>query len=358
VATLSARLSDYFGVPLGHFGAGIADPGWSFGTWSAKGRGKCADQKYRCDSLDDILRLPVGELFRPDAALALWFPQYALHWVPEVFAAWGFEPRTLGTWAKRTVTGKKWFFGQGKILRSATEFYAIGVRGHPPVRSHSVRNLIVAPWCGHSRKPDQLHRDIEQLYDGPYIELFARRHFRNWHCWGDQLGEVKSVAAADADPRQERRGAAIARRVFRSAGYHGIDARDTGGARWSGTGHVLLRNTAIFDHLTPPKGKAAAAPAAPAPESIDRITTPRANAALTPVTVWQPVTPPDGKPPSLITGASPGGQAITLQVPIHAALAWAAGAGGALLAAADGLVFARNAAGQIVGVGAVMRGCG
>jgi hypothetical protein len=70
--------SSYFtGLPLGHFGAGIADPGWKFGTWSANGRGKCADQKYTCQSLDDILRLPVGELFLPDAAIALWFPQYA-----------------------------------------------------------------------------------------------------------------------------------------------------------------------------------------------------------------------------------------------------------------------------------------
>jgi N6-adenosine-specific RNA methylase IME4 len=186
VATLSARLSDYFGLPLGHFGAGIADPGWNFSTYSAKGRGKCADQKYRCDSIDDIKAMPVGELFKPDAAIALWFPQYALHWVPEVFAAWGFEPRTLGTWPKQTVNGK-WFFGQGKILRSAAEFYAIGVRRHPPVRSHSVRNLIVAPWCGHSHKPDQLHRDIEQLYDGPYLELFARRHMPGWTGWGDQL---------------------------------------------------------------------------------------------------------------------------------------------------------------------------
>jgi hypothetical protein len=45
-------------VPLDRYGAGIADPGWNFATLSANGRGKCADQKYTCQSLDDILSLP------------------------------------------------------------------------------------------------------------------------------------------------------------------------------------------------------------------------------------------------------------------------------------------------------------
>jgi N6-adenosine-specific RNA methylase IME4 len=193
--------SNYFtGVPLAYFGAGIVDPGWNFGTYSPKGRGKCADQKYRCDSLDAIKGMPVGELFKPDAAIALWFPQYSNHWVPEVLRAWGFEPRTLGTWAKQTATGRKWFFGQGKILRSAAEYYQIGVRGHPPVRSHSVRNLIVAPWRGHSVKPEQLYRDLEALCDGPYLELFARRHWPGWTGWGDQYpgapSDRESVGAA------------------------------------------------------------------------------------------------------------------------------------------------------------------
>jgi N6-adenosine-specific RNA methylase IME4 len=184
--------SGYFtGLPLARFGAGIVDPGWRFGTYSDKGRGKCADQKYRCDSLADIKAMPVGTLFKPDAAIALWFTQYAGHWAPEVLEAWGFEPRTLGAWAKQTSTGRKWFFGQGKILRSAAEFYMIGVRGKPPVRSHSIRNLIVAKWRRHSRKPDQLHHDMAALYDGPYVELFARYHAPGWTGWGNQLEPEK-----------------------------------------------------------------------------------------------------------------------------------------------------------------------
>jgi N6-adenosine-specific RNA methylase IME4 len=182
--------SSYFtGLPPHHFGAGIVDPGWPFGTWSAKGRGKCADQKYRCDPLEGIKAMPVAELFKPDAAIALWYPQYITR-PADVLEAWGFTPVTTGAWAKQSSTGRKLHFGQGKILRCACELYMIGTRGHPPVRSRSVRNLIVAPVRGHSRKPDQLYRDMEALYDGPYVELFARYRRHGWTQFGDQLGEV------------------------------------------------------------------------------------------------------------------------------------------------------------------------
>jgi N6-adenosine-specific RNA methylase IME4 len=197
-STALAATDMFASLPLGHFGAGILDPGWSFGTWSPLGRGKCADQQYRCDPLEAIKALPVGSLFKPDAAIALWWPQYAVHWVPEVLRAWGFEPRTTGAWAKQSSTGRKWAFGQGKIFRCACELYTIGVRGNPKVRSRSVRNLIVAPVRAHSVKPDQLHADMMKLYAGPHVELFARRHYPGWTCWGDQL----PVESPPADPME------------------------------------------------------------------------------------------------------------------------------------------------------------
>jgi N6-adenosine-specific RNA methylase IME4 len=53
-----------------------------------------------------------------------------------------------------------------------------------------VRNFIEAPWRGESVKPDQLYRDLEALYDGPYVEIFARRPWPGWDAWGDQLPRV------------------------------------------------------------------------------------------------------------------------------------------------------------------------
>jgi N6-adenosine-specific RNA methylase IME4 len=79
----------------------------------------------------------------------------------------------------------------------------IGTRGHPELHSKSVRNLIVAPVrrmpaadgrsSSHSVKPDQLYRDTEQLYAGTYVELFARRRYPGWDCWGNELAVVPTT---------------------------------------------------------------------------------------------------------------------------------------------------------------------
>jgi N6-adenosine-specific RNA methylase IME4 len=173
-------------LPLSYYGAGSIDPGWYWTSFSERGRGR--SRQYLCQSLDEIMALPVGELFLDNAAVALWCTQYAnaKGWPQDALRAWNFEPQTTGAWGKRTKTGK-WFFGLGKILRSCAEFYIIGTRGHPPVRSRSVRNFIEAPWRGESVKPDELHRDMERLYDGPYVELFARRPYPGWDCWGNHM---------------------------------------------------------------------------------------------------------------------------------------------------------------------------
>jgi N6-adenosine-specific RNA methylase IME4 len=39
----------------------------------------------------------------------------------------------------------------------------------------------------HSRKPDQMHADLEALYAGPSAELFARQRRSGWDVWGNQL---------------------------------------------------------------------------------------------------------------------------------------------------------------------------
>ena len=177
-------------LPLHYFTCGIIDPGWHWATRSDKGRGK--SRQYTCSPIDELLALPVGELFAPVAAVALWNTQYAngRSWHARLLEGWGFEPQTTGAWLKLTANGKP-FFGLGKILRSCVEFYTIGTRGHPSPQSRSVRNFITAPWRGESVKPDELYVDMEQLYGGPAVgpcvELFARQHYPGWHGWGNEL---------------------------------------------------------------------------------------------------------------------------------------------------------------------------
>ena len=169
------------------YGAIIADPPWRFSNYSAKGEAKNPVAHYGCLSLEQLRALPVNHLAAPDCALFMWATAPMLPEALQLLAAWGFEFKTAGSWGKQSSTGAAWSFGTGYILRSAAEFYLVGTRGKPKVRSHSVRNFIAAPIREHSRKPDQLHDDVEALYAGPYAELFARARRPGWSSWGNDI---------------------------------------------------------------------------------------------------------------------------------------------------------------------------
>lgn len=177
-----------------HYRVIYADPNWKFLTRSQKGEGKSPQAHYNCDSLEDIARLPVATLAAPDCALVMWGTAPMLPDQLAVMECWGFEFKTAGAWAKRSRAGKSWQFGGGFILRSAAEFFLIGTRGDPKPKSKSVRNLIVAPVREHSRKPEEGWQMCERLFDGPYVELFARQRRPGWDCWGNETEKFEALA--------------------------------------------------------------------------------------------------------------------------------------------------------------------
>ncbi len=185
--------------PLGEllpsrYGAIIADPPWRFALRSAKGETKSPQAHYACLPLPEIMALPVGQLAARDCALFLWATAPMLPQALATMAAWGFAFKTAGAWAKRSKADGGWSFGGGYILRSAAEFYLVGTIGSPGRVSRSVRNLIAAPVREHSRKPDQLHADVEALYPGPYAELFAREPRPGWDTWGNETDKFAETA--------------------------------------------------------------------------------------------------------------------------------------------------------------------
>lgn len=183
----------------------LADPPWRFDNWSEKGEAKNPNQHYACMSIADIAALPVNHLAAQDCALIMWATSPLLDQQLEIVRAWGFEYKSCGAWAKQSPTGKSWAFGGGYILRSAAEFYIVATRGAPKRLSRSVRNLIVAPVREHSRKPDQMHRDIEALYAGPYCELFSRQRRPGWASWGNQVDRFDQPAGDPASPATSNR---------------------------------------------------------------------------------------------------------------------------------------------------------
>jgi N6-adenosine-specific RNA methylase IME4 len=185
----------------------LADPPWTFGTWSDKGKGRSAEAHYDTMTLEGIKTLPVSGWAAADAILLLWATDPLLDRALDVIRAWGFTYKTVGFyWAKLNKgTGRllmseaDFFTGMGFWTRANPEPCLLATKGQPKRRSGAVRKLVIAPRREHSRKPDEVQERIEQLAEGPYLEMFARTSRPGWDAWGLQAGLF------DNGPRRTRR---------------------------------------------------------------------------------------------------------------------------------------------------------
>ncbi len=182
-------------LPAGQFGVIYADPPWAYEMYSEKGYEKSPDVHYECMSADDLKAMRDEILFAsgPDCVLFMWAVWPMLPQAIELMECWGFQYKTGGAWHKKTVNGKT-AFGTGYIMRSACEPFLIGTLGNPNIKNRSTRNLIEAAVREHSRKPDEVRGIITELFDGPYLELFARTKMPGWESWGNQSDKFGEVA--------------------------------------------------------------------------------------------------------------------------------------------------------------------
>lgn len=153
----------------------LADPPWTFQTYSEKGKGRSPERHYNCMTLEAIRELGkflVPPLVHPDSVLLLWvtYPQ-----LPEglrVGEAWGFRYKAEGfTWVKRTKNGR-WHFGNGYYTRHNAEPCLLFRRGRGlPVADRGVPALIESVRGRHSEKPDEAYSRIERLFgDVPRLD--------------------------------------------------------------------------------------------------------------------------------------------------------------------------------------------
>lgn len=166
-----------------------ADPPWSYKTWSAKGKGRSAENHYPCMKKEDIQSLPIPGLCEKNCVLFLWVTFPCLLEGLELIEKWGFEYKTCGfTWVKRNKKSDSWFFGNGHWTRANAELCLIATKGNPKRVSASVRQVCDARIMEHSKKPPEIRdRIVDLLGDLPRIELFARQYADGWDCWGNEV---------------------------------------------------------------------------------------------------------------------------------------------------------------------------
>jgi N6-adenosine-specific RNA methylase IME4 len=162
-----------------------ADCPWLFRD-SLPGRTRGASKQYACMSVADLCAFPLPPL-ADDCLLVFWRIASMQQEALDVVKAWGFKPKAELVWHKLTKNGKT-HFGMGHYTRASHETALVCVRGRPKIRSRSVRSVFSAPVGRHSEKPGLFYTLVEELSEGPYVELFARKHRGpKWTCFGNEL---------------------------------------------------------------------------------------------------------------------------------------------------------------------------
>jgi len=187
----------------------LLDPPWSFKTYSGEGTPhRTEEDHYPVMSLDDLKKLPVGELAKKDCAMFMWVIGSHLEQALDLGKHWGFALKTDAfTWVKIGKNDPKVRpISMGYWTRKQTELCLLLTKGKPSRLDAGVRQLletddhaIFAPKREHSRKPDEQYDRIERLVDGPYVELFARTARAGWQNWGNQVGIFNDSPFADND---------------------------------------------------------------------------------------------------------------------------------------------------------------
>lgn len=175
--------------PEGPFDIVLADPPWDYDNRVQHGGAGSdytsgAEAFYPTMTLAELEDLPVKSLLARHALIYMWTTGPQVETAMRVLRAWGAPYKTVAfVWDKQRVN-------PGAYTMSQTEFVLVGKRGAipKPRGARNVRQWITEARTTYSRKTDEVHRRIDRMHpEQRKIELFARRHYPGWTCWGNEL---------------------------------------------------------------------------------------------------------------------------------------------------------------------------
>lgn len=164
-----------------------ADPPWRYNDRGVPGG---AEHHYKTMSIDDIKSLPMSNIAADDCILFIWVTFPLLQEGLDTIKSWGFEYKTIGfNWVKHNKNSLSWFLGIGNYTRSNPELCLIATKGKRlPRQDMGICSVVDTPVQHHSKKLDIIRKLIVKLMgDLPRIELFARKEFSGWDCFGNEI---------------------------------------------------------------------------------------------------------------------------------------------------------------------------
>ncbi len=182
------------------YGVILADPPWGYSV--NKGNG-VANNHYSTMTCKDLLDLPIGEMGKDDSILLMWATWPFWPFALDLVKKWGYEYKTVIPWLKIKNINVNLFDKQADIMtqwgvgfwaRGCSEPLIIAKRGNashpndPPLGLITDREgyIFLGPRLQHSRKLNSVY-EYASLFDGPYLELFARRSHPGWDVWGNEV---------------------------------------------------------------------------------------------------------------------------------------------------------------------------
>lgn len=171
-------------LPAGKFHVIVADPPWHYEK-RAEDPAHRGALPYPSMTLDQIKLMPVSDRAHRDSILWLWTTNAFMVQAHEVAREWGFEVKTILTWAKDRI-------GTGDWLRGQTEHCLMAVKGDPVVELAGQSTLLHGPMREHSRKPDEFYAMVDGLCPGRKCELFSRQEREGWTAFGAEVGAFES----------------------------------------------------------------------------------------------------------------------------------------------------------------------
>lgn len=166
-------------LPKGKYHVLVADPPWPYAKRSSDTTHR-GTIPYPSMTIDDIEALDVGSLAHEDCILWLWTTNAFMAEAHSVARSWGFEVKTILTWAKDRM-------GLGDWLRGQIEHCLLAVRGRPVVTLSNQTTLLHGRVGEHSQKPEEFYRLVELLCPGSKCELFARSRREGWNNFGSEV---------------------------------------------------------------------------------------------------------------------------------------------------------------------------
>ena len=142
---------------------------------------------YPTMSITEIAATDIASIAHDDCILWLWVTNFNMQFAFDLLKSWGFEHRTILTWAKDRM-------GAGDWLRGQTEHAVMAIRGKPVVTVSAQTTLLHAPVRAHSQKPPEFYDFVKSLCPAPrYADLFSRyQHNEKWDTHGDESPAFKN----------------------------------------------------------------------------------------------------------------------------------------------------------------------